>query len=177
VRLGLGAATPPAAVAVARVLEVARRELGTVEQPTNRTKYGQWCGMDGNPWCAMFVNWVLSQAAIPGFERPVAGFPYTPRGVQLFQSGQLGSWLSPGAVALPGDVVFFSFARRDGDGRPLADHVGLVERVSGQVLHTIEGNTTSGAAGNQRNGGGVYRRTRTGSVILGYGRPRYGANR
>ena len=40
------------------VLEIARAELGQTEQPagSNRTKYGAWFGLDGYPWCMMFVQ-------------------------------------------------------------------------------------------------------------------------
>ena len=38
---------------------------------------------------------------------------------------------------------------------------------------TIEGNTSSGNAGSQDNGGGVFRRKRPASVIVGCARPRY----
>lgn len=34
-----------------RVLDIARAELGTKESPagSNRTKYGKWYGLDGQP--------------------------------------------------------------------------------------------------------------------------------
>jgi hypothetical protein len=41
------------------------------------------------------------------------------------------------------------------------------------TITTIEGNTTSGAAGNQSNGGGVWRRRRSTSAVVGYGHPKY----
>lgn len=46
----------------------------------------------------------------------------------------------------------------DGDAR--SDHVGLVERVSGGDLHSIEFNTSLTIAGSQSNGGAVARRVR-----------------
>ena len=33
------------------ILAIARREIGTVEQPGNRQKYGKAYGMDGVYWC------------------------------------------------------------------------------------------------------------------------------
>lgn len=45
------------------------------------------------------------------------------------------------------------------------DHVGMVEKVLRlgpvMIIRTLEGNTSSGSAGSQDNGGGLYRRTRT----------------
>ena len=37
------------------VLKIAARELGNTESPSgsNRTKYGAWYGLDGNPWCML----------------------------------------------------------------------------------------------------------------------------
>ena len=46
------------------ILAVARKELGYTESPagSNRTKYGKWFGLDGHPWCMMFVQWCFRQA-------------------------------------------------------------------------------------------------------------------
>ena len=51
-------------------------------------------------------------------------------------------------------------------------HTGLVEKVEGNKVHTIEGNT-SGASGVVSNGGGVARKSYAldFSKIAGYGRP------
>ena len=45
-----------------QILQVARGELGYTESPagSNRTKYGAWFGLNGQPWCMMFVQWVFS---------------------------------------------------------------------------------------------------------------------
>ena len=53
----------------------------------------------------------------------------------------------------PGYVVVFSFGRD-------ANHCGIVESATDESLTTIEFNTTSGVAGDQRNGGVVARRVR-----------------
>jgi len=47
-----------------QVLSIARGELGNTEVPagSNRTKYGKWYGMNGQPWCMMFVQWCFAQA-------------------------------------------------------------------------------------------------------------------
>jgi hypothetical protein len=62
-----------------------------------------------------------------------------------------------------GDVVFYNFS-----------HVGILESFTATTVTCIEGNTSSGA-GSQSNGGGVFRRTRSRSLVLGYGRPAYTA--
>lgn len=61
-----------------------------------------------------------------------------------------------------------------GDGVDRISHVGLVEAVNPDgTLTTIEGNTTSGTAGDQRMGGGVWRRRRATSAVVIYGHPAY----
>ena len=56
------------------------------------------------------------------------------------------------------------------------DHTGICESVSGQYVTAIEGNTSSGTAGSQSNGDGVYRRKRKLSLVLGAYRPKYEAS-
>lgn len=43
------------------LLEIAKKELGTIEKSENITKYGEWFGLNGNPWCAMFICWCLER--------------------------------------------------------------------------------------------------------------------
>ena len=66
----------------------------------------------------------------------------------------------------PGDLVLFRFP---GGSRDPVHHVGIYLGDG----YTIEGNTSSGNAGDQSNGGGVFKRKRDPSVIVGCARPRY----
>ena len=144
------------------VLNVARSQLGYVESPprSNRTKYGQWYGMDGNPWCDMFVSWVAAHA---GAGDIIGKFAYTPSHANWFK--QRGQWHSSPQV---GDIVFFDFP----GGMSRIEHVGIVEEVGSGYILAIEGNTS---LGDDRNGGCVMRRKRSGG-IKGYGRPAYAAS-
>lgn len=45
----------------ADLIAVAVKEIGTVEQPGNRQKYGKAYGVDGVYWCMQFVWWVFSR--------------------------------------------------------------------------------------------------------------------
>jgi peptidoglycan hydrolase-like protein with peptidoglycan-binding domain len=57
---------------------------------------------------------------------------------------------------------------------PRIQHVGFVEKVNGDgSIVAIEGNTSGGDSGSQDNGGGVFRRVRARSLIVGFGRPPY----
>ena len=49
------------------VLNIARNDLGYKESPagSNRTKYGEWYGLNGQPWCMMAIQFWLNQAGVP----------------------------------------------------------------------------------------------------------------
>lgn len=168
-------------VYLSRVLELARAEIGYHEKDSdnhldsktavndgsgNHTKYardlhaagyynGDKCGY---AWCDVFVDWLFYMAS--GKDAQYA------QQVQC-QTGDLGAgcYYSAGyykqagryhtSNPQPGDQIFF------GD----FDHTGIVERVEGCMVVTIEGNS------NNR----VERRTYNihDSYITGYGRPRY----
>ena len=51
----------------------------------------------------------------------------------MFQ--ERGQWQDSSYVPVPGDIIFFDWEQ---DGT--ADHVGIVEYVEGDVVHTVEGN-------------------------------------
>ncbi len=68
-----------------------------------------------------------------------------------------------------GDVVFFKFNTNS----RWTNHVGVVIDVKGDLVITIEGNTSVSSLGSQDNGGIVAMRTRTKSNIVGFGRPKY----
>ena len=40
------------------IIQRAAAEEGTTENPpnSNKTKYGEWYGLNGVPWCAIFVS-------------------------------------------------------------------------------------------------------------------------
>lgn len=147
------------------MISAATASLGYKEGRNNDTSFGRWYGLNYNPWCDMAVSkWAADSAN----SAVVGRFAYCPSHVNWFKAR--GQWHNRTAAAKRGDIVFFSW-----DGGPVADHVGIVteDAAPGASVRTIEGNTSSGSAGSQDNGDGVYRRTRARSVILGFGRPAY----
>ena len=136
---------------IERLLTVARAEVGYKEQGINFTKYGAWIGMNGQPWCAMFVSWVGQKSnngdIIPRTASCIVG-------VNWFK--QRGLW---GNTPQVGALIYF------GNGYPT--HIGIVEVVdrANQTITTIEGN-----ANDQ-----VERRSYkfNFNLIYGYGYPRY----
>jgi hypothetical protein len=70
----------------------------------------------------------------------------------------------------PGDIAFFDFP---GDNTYGIQHAEFVETIAGRNLVDVGGNTSSGTAGSQDNGGGVFERVRPLPWVVGYGRPAY----
>lgn len=161
-------------MSAAKIIEVALAEVGYLEKATNAqldsktanagsnnyTKYGKWYGMNGQPWCDMFVSWCAAQA---GEADAVGKYAYVPSHQNFFASK--GRYFARGAkTPQAGDIIIF---RNE-------SHIGLVEKVSGGYVHTIEGNTSGGST-LVANGGGVHQKKYplTSSYIQGYGRPAY----
>lgn len=140
-------------------LENARREIGVREVGANnhgpRVEWYQTFDSlpgEGYAWCNSFVDGMFATAGRPLKEtRLSAGVQLT-----LAYAKQLG-WV----VATPakGDLVVFTF-----------DHIGFVDEVHPTYLITIEGNTgSSGAVSDSKRGGdGVYRKTRSRSLVQAY---------
>jgi CHAP domain len=148
----------------ARVLDVARSQIGTVEDARGRQKYGAAYGMDGVAWCAEFQWWCFREA---GASALIPKTAYTPTFYSWFQQRGQAS-----RTPRVGSLVFYDFP----DSLPRIQHVGIVEAINPSgTITTIEGNTTSGVAGSQDRGGGVWRRTRSQSAVVGYGHPAYEA--
>lgn len=144
------------------ILDIARKELGNTEKPagSNQTKYGKWYGLDGNPWCMMFVMWVFQQAgALKLLPTKTASCGTLMRAAQ-----KAGCWVTNGLR--PGDVVIYDFP-----GGAATDHTGIVESITKSGIVAIEGNTSQ--SGSQSNGGMVCRKTRSNSQIVGAVRPEY----
>lgn len=149
------------------VVDIAREEIGTQEKPVNKTKYGKWYGLNGQPWCAMFVSWCFAQAKM---SRKIAA--QSSKGFASCQAGL--TWFAKKGKLIPvgqadaGDIAFFQFDE-DRD----ADHVGIVvkNKPRRKQLVCIEGNTSSGKTGSQSNGDGVYKRVRSYSQVMGVARP------
>ena len=132
------------------IVEVARKEIGYIEQPGNKTKYGIWFGLNGVAWCAIFVSWCYAKAGRPlpkigwsnGFAGCQLGYEYFTKKGKIVTDPQ------------PGDIVLYDF---NGDGR--RDHTGIFVRwiTESGKFEAIEGNTS---LKNQTNGGSVMLRVR-----------------
>ena len=142
---------------ITKFVNVARHELswGFKEDNSNNiTPYGQWYGMQGSAWCAMFVSWCAYQAGI--IDDIVPRYAYCPSGMNWYRTQNRYYSRSGGYTPKVGDVVFFwsNTANR-------VAHTGLVVEVGTTTITTIEGNSADG----------VYERTynKTNTYIYGYG--------
>ena len=178
--------------AVERLLSTAAAEVGYLEKKTNAqlndktanagsanfTKYARDLDKlkfyngpkNGFAWCAVFADWCFVEAF--GLETALKMTGQTLGGYGAGCGESVRYYQAMGRFyrynPRPGDQIFFA------DGKGGMAHTGLVERVSGGRVYTIEGNT-SGASGVVANGGGVCRKSYplSYSRIAGYGRPNY----
>lgn len=125
------------------------------------TIFGAMTGLQGLPWCATFVHAVVSDPDTLG--RPHPGCRVLQRRMR-----HKGLWRDAATyLPRPGDLCFCSNA-----GTDRVDHVGIVERVDGSTVTTIDGNSVDPTGVfRPEEGGAVSRRTRqlNDPVIVGYG--------
>lgn len=154
------------------ILVEARKHLGYYRRPGTATKFGEWYAKQVGSkvyvtaqWCAIFISYIASAA---GASKIIPLHAYTPSGVNWWKAQK--QWHNGLSGVRAGDIVYFKFP---GIGR--VSHVGIVESVNKDgSVNTIEGNTSSTAAGDQRNSGTCARKRRK-AYIVGYGRPKYAA--
>lgn len=136
------------------MVSVALEQVGNV----GGQKFWSWYGYPGRvEWCATFVSWVANQNGYIE-SGAVLKFAYCPTGVNWFK--EKGQWLDGGGTPNPGDIIFFDW---EPDG--VSDHVGIVVRVEGDKVKTMEGNTGDMAAEREY--------PLNSNVIVGYGQPKY----
>lgn len=142
------------------VITLAKKELGYTEGSNGWTKFGQWyaeymhCenqGFETADWCAMFCAWCMQKAGLTS-SQTVFTASAGPTGETLWK--EKGLWKNTAYMPKVGDLLHFTWG-----------HVGLVEKVNGNTVHTIEGNSSNTVA--QRNYSLSY------SGIRGYAAPRY----
>lgn len=181
------AATPTATKSsAAAVLKVAEGEIGYIEKATcsqldDKTanagskdftkyasdfdqKYPNWYNgkKNGFAWCDMFVDWCFVTAF--GYEEALRLLCQPEKSCGAGCTYSLGYYKQKGRLYTsgpkPGDQIFF------GKSQSNVAHTGLVEKVDGSKVYTIEGNTSNRVARRS------YALTDT--SIVGYGRPDYG---
>lgn len=154
----------------AKVLQIARNEIGTKESPAGSNKvkynteyYGKAVSGSGYAWCAVFVWWVFKEAGCPELFFGGKKSAYCPSIADYYIGKKQTVSKSKGQA---GDIVLFDWNQNNS-----SDHIGIIEKKNSDGTYTcIEGNT---AVGNNSNGGNVMRRTRYQSQISWICRPKY----
>ena len=148
----------PAGTDAEKLIQVAEHELDwgfTEDNANNITPYGQWYGMNGAAWCAMFVSYCADQAGVDASLVP--RYAWCPFGMEKYRRAGRYHKRNSGYIPKKGDIIFFY---SDAAGR--VTHTGIVVDGDEDTVVTIEGNTAANA---------VERRTysRNHYTIDGYG--------
>ena len=117
-------------------------------------------------WCATFISALSIKCGMTSIIPTECGCE---KMIELFQ--KLGVWIEEESITpLAGDIIFYDWNDNGaGDAKGWADHVGLVRKVSGDIITVIEGNFSCMVA--KRN---IKVNSRN---IRGYARPKYSVSR
>ncbi len=140
-----------------QLVEIAKSQLGNV----GGEPYWSWYGFGGRvEWCACFVSWCADQCGYID-KGIIPKFAGCGDGVDGFKAK--GQWLNGSATPAPGNIIFFDWPDEYGIQDGNSDHVGIVEKVEGGRVYTIEGNSGDACERNSYPVGNY--------KILGYGTP------
>ncbi|MFI7227564.1 CHAP domain-containing protein [Nonomuraea angiospora] len=143
-----------------KYIELLESQLGYAEKAGAYTKFGAWYGKNvefdadysSAPWCDMYLSWAAHKL---GYEDWIGQFAWTVSHAEWFK--EQGAW---GHKPKPGAFVFYDWSGSNSIDK--IDHVGIVTRVEGDTIFTIEGNIDGGVA---------KRKERDTSKVVGYGYP------
>ncbi|WP_101788864.1 CHAP domain-containing protein [Nonomuraea indica] len=143
-----------------KFIDLLESQLGYAERAGAYTKFGHWYGKNvefdadytAAPWCDMFLAWAANKL---GYEEWMGEFAWTVSHAKWFKKND--AW---GTKPEVGAFVFFDWSGSDDIDR--IDHVGVVTKVVGRKIHTIEGNIDGGIA---------KRKIRDTDKVVGYGYP------
>lgn len=115
-------------------------------------------------WCAITIT-ALGYAT--GMSDLIGAECSVPKFIEIFKAKKI--WLGPNASPKAGDIVIYDWdAVKDGD------HIGIVEKVSGDTVTAIEGNMSGTTVNGQYLGKVGRREFKVGwSRVTGYARPKY----
>ena len=113
-------------------------------------------------WCATFVSAVAIKLGYTDIIPTECGCPQL---IELFKG--LGCWVeNENRKPNAGDIIFYDWEDNGkGDNKGAANHVGIVEKVSGSTITVIEGNKNNAVERREIAVNGKY--------IRGYGIPKY----
>lgn len=151
-----------------KVLNLARGEIGTHEGANNWNKYAaddldKFFGwhIQNQPYCDIFFKWLFiksfgGEKTAKMIYEPIGGFSALCSASANYYKKN-GAWFTTPQI---GDQIFFYYS---GD----INHTGIVENISGNIITTIEGNSSDMIARR------TYNINNNNNVIAGYGRPNW----
>lgn len=167
-------------------VKVAESQIGVMESPanTNNVKYntefyGKHVYGGRYSWCAVFEWWCGKTAAEKhGGKNPIPKNANAAYAQDEIVSRMGGKWILKKTTSREkrkaalkkykaGDIVCFDFGAYDA----YRDHTGIVVKVAGDNVITVEGNTSKN--GSQSNGGRVCKKSRHYSTICSCARPEF----
>jgi hypothetical protein len=164
-------------MSLSKVLEIALGELGKTEFPkgSNLTEYGERYGLNGGPWCVIFL-WDV-------FQRAGERMAFYNGGKTASCRTLLRCYREEGKIALiadiqVGDILILNFSGKMYNGELDTEHCALVVekgKLAG-TWYTVEGNTSPGLEGSQDNGGCVAKKLRHVKNVVAVCRPQYKPN-
>ncbi|MFD2416061.1 CHAP domain-containing protein [Amycolatopsis pigmentata] len=122
--------TKPNSARVEEILANARKNVGYHEGPNNRNKWGP----TGQPWCAYFATsmWREAGVNIPKYGFTGDVYKWGERHHCAYDRHDLAK------QARPGDAILFG-TNSSWSG---SEHIGIIEKVEGNKITTIEGNSS-----------------------------------
>ena len=163
-------------MSLSKVIEIALGELGKTEFPkgSNLTEYGERYGLNGVPWCVIFLWDVFNRA---GERMAFYNGGKTASCRTLLRCYREEDKTAPITDIQIGDILILNFSGKKIDGELDTEHCALVVengKLAG-TWYTVEGNTTPGLEGSQDNGGCVAKKLRSVKNVVGVCRPQYKA--
>lgn len=157
---------------VKQILDKARGYLGTVQgDGKHKAIINKYNGVKPLPvgyqvkysddWCDAFITTLAIETGAVDIIGRECGVQ---RHIDIFK--RLGIWVEDGRITpRPGDIITFNWDQNYQSNDGFADHIGIVEKVSGGVITTIEGNTDRACKRRTYQVGNGF--------IRGYARPKY----
>jgi hypothetical protein len=139
-----------------KILELAAKEVGYKEGLNNANKFGEWFGLNNEPWCMIACSKIYADAGFilkhGGWLKGYASVP------ELYKQAKARGWLTNDPK--PGDLVIY-----DWNGDKKGDHVGILkEKIPGFVI-AYEGNTGDK---DWSNGEGFYQPKRAMATVMAF---------
>ncbi len=161
-------------MSLSKVIEIALGELCKTEFPkgSNLTEYGERYGLNGVPWCVIFLWDVFNRA---GERMAFYNGGKTASCKTLLRCYREEGKTAPITDIQIGDILILNFSGKMYNGELDTEHCALVVekgKLAG-TWYTVEGNTSPGLEGSQDNGGCVAKKLRSVKNVVAVCRPNY----